>query len=122
MPFTELAPEEAVNIEEDHLFSEVLLDDADVVVNCRVKIEFGENQFCDAIVAAFASREANKPVGDPIDDLSFLLTHDVNPNETSFPVSGVTRFSVLVRRTGAPGSLSKATFRHDKGTLTNRTL
>jgi hypothetical protein len=120
MPFMPLTTEEAFNIENDHLFDEVDLDDADVVVDCQVEIDFDEMQSCDAIVAAFASRDGNEPIGEPIDDLSFFLSNAIDPNEISFQVSGVARFSVLVRRTGVPGSLGKATFRFQRGSINNR--
>ena len=123
MPFVPAVSGEAASgISEDHLFAEVVLDNADVVADCQVRVEFDPSQFCDAIIAAYASRAGNKPVGEPIDDLNFLLPRFINPNEVSFQVSGVGRFSVLVRRTGPPGILTKATFSYDLGTVTARDL
>lgn len=120
MAFTTNKQNSQDDIAGDFLFPAVALDDADVVADCRVRIEFYDNQACDAIVAVYRNRIGDRPVGEPIADLSFFLSRFPNPNEVSFQVSGVAEFSVLVRRTGTPGVLKRATFDYQLGTLTNR--
>ena len=109
-------PDQACDIVGDHLFCEI--DLGNKVAECWVRIDYDPEEFCDALVAAYANRErdtsveppVDKPVGQPIDDLSFPLSRFTNPNQCNFRVADIQRFSVLVRRTGAPGKLQKATF------------
>ena len=129
MPFTRKAEKDRLDDigSAGKFFPPISLDNADVVADCRVEVSFDPARPCDALVAVFAADD-DGDVGEPIDDLAFIVDHRLprpdqpqGRNSVSFAVTGIERFVILVRATGIPNCiLPSATLDLAIGSLTNR--